>query len=341
MDGAVSGRTYRTVDIEVAGGALRVGVWDDGPPHRPTVLAVHGITSSHLAFAFLAEHLPGVRVVAPDLRGRGRSNSVAGPAGLRAHADDLAATLDHLDIDRAVVVGHSMGAFVAVVFARMFPERVSRLVLVDGGLPLDVPAGLDADTLVSRVLGPTAARLSMRFSSHDDYRRFWREHPAFRHDWSPQLEAYLDYDLVPVGDTDVVPARDRDLVPGGDDLVPDGGSDLVPDGHSDPVPDSDGALRPATSYATTVEDTVDLYRGSSLPDALASLRHPARLLTAPRGLQDEAPGLYSSEYLDQLLPGYPGVRHERLDSVNHYTIVLSDAGAAAVAAVVREQLAQR
>lgn len=296
----MSARTYQTVDVPVDGGALRVGVWSDETPEPPTVLAVHGVTSSHLAFAFLADQLTGVRVVAPDLRGRGGSNRVAGPAGMRAHADDLAATLDHLGTDRAVVVGHSMGAFVAIVFAEMYPERVSRLVLVDGGLPLAVPAGLDAGALVSRILGPTADRLSMRFASADAYRRFWRQHPAFRGDWSPQIEAYFDYDL-----------------------VPDGG----------------GAYRPATRYATTLDDTIDLYNGTSVPDALRVLRHPTRMLTAPRGLQDEPPGLYSSSYLEQMLAAYPGVRHERLDVFNHYTIVLSDAGAAAVAGVVRDELA--
>ncbi len=296
MDGAM--RTSETVDVPVEGGALRVGVWP-AASDAPTVVLVHGVTSSHLAFAFLVEHLPGVRIVAPDLRGRGASNSLEGPAGMAAHAADLAATFEHLGIDRAVVVGHSMGAFVSIVFANLHPERVSRLVLVDGGLPLDVPSDLDADSLVSRILGPTAARLSMRFTSPEDYRDFWREHPAFRRDWTPELERYLDYDL---------------------------------------VADGSGALRPATSYATTVDDTVDMNTGAALPDALTRLRHPTRMITAPRGLQDEEPGLYSPSYLDRVLPRFPDVRHERLDGFNHYTIVMSDAGAAAVAAVVREEL---
>lgn len=290
---------YRLFDVPVAGGALRVGVWDADTRDAPTVLLVHGVTSSHLAFAFLVEHLPGVRIVAPDLRGRGRSNGVTGSGGMRAHASDLASILDRLEVDRALVVGHSMGAFVSLVFAHLHPERVSRLVLVDGGLPLDVPSGLDADTLVTRILGPTAARLAMRFSSPEAYRDFWREHPAFRRDWSPQLETYLDYDLVP----------------------------------------DDGAFRPATSYATTVDDTVDLNTGTAPVDALAGVRHPARVVTAARGLQDEVPGLYSPDHLARLLPRHPTLRHERLDGFNHYTILLSDAGGAAVADVVREELA--
>ena len=298
------GHTYRTIDVPVDGGNLRVGVWDpsdaEDPDAAPTALLVHGVTSSHLAWPFVVEGLPGVRLVAPDLRGRGASNAIEGPAGLRAHAADLAATLDALGIEQTLVVGHSMGAFVSVVFAHLHPERVSRLVLVDGGLPLDVPAGLDPDTLVSLILGPTAARLSRRFADLEEYRQFWREHPAFQRDWSPELEQYLEYDL---------------------------------------VDDAAGALRPATSYAVTVDDTIDMNTGSTLPEALAALRHPARFVTTPRGLQDEPPGLYAEEYLARLLPAYPAVTHERLQGFNHYTIVMSEAGGRAVAGRITAELA--
>jgi pimeloyl-ACP methyl ester carboxylesterase len=321
MDGAMTGHIYRTIDVPVAGGALRVGVWDpegsdgSGSPEAPgtsgtsgtsgtdaeaaSVLLVHGVTASHLAWPFIVEGLPGVRVIAPDLRGRGRSNEVDGPAGLAAHAADLAAVLDELGIERIVVVGHSMGAFVAVAFAYLYPERVTRLVLVDGGLPLDVPAGLDPDELVSRILGPTAARLSMRFADVGEYRDFWREHPAFHTDWTPELERYIAYDLVPDGDL----------------------------------------LRPATSYRTTVEDTIDMNTGTMLPAALAGLRHPTLLITVARGLMNEPPGLYAPEHLARLLDARPGIEHVRIADRNHYTIVMSRAGADAVAPLILRELA--
>ncbi|WP_203579735.1 alpha/beta fold hydrolase [Microbacterium hibisci] len=299
---ATAGHDYRAIDVPVDGGSLHAGVWEPTGAHSdsPTVLLVHGVTASHLAWPFVVDRLPGVRVVAPDLRGRGRSNGIAGVAGMAAHAADLAALLDSLDIAQTVVVGHSMGGFVSVVFAHLHPERVSRLVLVDGGLPLDVPAGLDADELVAGILGPTAARLSMRFADTGEYLDFWRKHPAFASDWTPELERYLAYDL---------------------------------------VDDGEGAFRPATSYATTADDTVDMNTGDALPAALAGLRHPSRLLTVPRGLQDERPGLYAPEHLDRLLAAYPGVEHERIDGFNHYTIVMSPAGADVVAAAVRAELA--
>lgn len=292
-------RTATPVDVTVAGGQLRVGVWD-APDGAPTALLVHGVTSSHLAWEFLARRLPDVRAIAPDLRGRGRSNSLQGPAGMAAHAADLAATLDRLGIERTLVVGHSMGGFVSVVFAHLYPERVSRLLLVDGGLPLEVPPGVDPDTLVELILGPAAARLEMRFQSVDEYLDFWRDHPAFRGDWTPELERYLAYDL--------------------DD-------------------DGDGGLRPAPCYRAVREDNIDMTTGTALRDALAALRHQTRLITVPCGLQNEEPGLYRPEYLARVLGQYPAVVHERVPGFNHYTIVMSEAGSGVVAEAVRDELA--
>jgi pimeloyl-ACP methyl ester carboxylesterase len=291
-------RPRREVDVPVDGGMLRVGVWDANSADAPTALLVHGVTSSHLAWPFVAERLPGMRLLAPDLRGRGRSNTVGGPAGMAAHAADMAAVLDAFGVTNALVVGHSMGAFVAVVLADLHPDQVARLVLVDGGLPLDVPAGVDPDQLVQLILGPTAARLRMRFSSVADYLDFWRAHPAFRADWTRELEEYLAYDL---------------------------------------VDDGEGMLRPATRYDVVVDDTVDMNTGTALPDALGRLRHPTRLITVPRGLQDEPPGLYAPAHLERLLPAYPGVRHRRVDGFNHYTLAMSARGADVVASEIRAE----
>jgi pimeloyl-ACP methyl ester carboxylesterase len=284
------GHIHRAIDVPVAGGDLRVGVWEPPDADAPTVLLVHGVTASHLAWQWVADALPGIRVVAPDLRGRGRSTGVQGPAGMAAHADDLAAVADALGLGPVVVVGHSMGAFAAVVCAHRHPERVSRLVLVDGGLPLQTPEGLSPQQLVDAVLGATAARLRLRFVDLEAYLAFWSTHPAFDAIDS-RLTSYFAYDLVADGDM----------------------------------------WRPATSLDTTVEDTVDLHSGLALPTALAETRHPTELITVSRGLQNEPPGLYSTAYLDEVLPRHPGIVHQRWDGFNHYTVVMSDAGATRVA----------
>ncbi len=194
---------YTTSDIPVRGGDLRVGRWasDDvarGSLPNRLVLAVHGITGNHTAWWPVARRLTaGDRtvVLAPDLRGRGRSNRLPGPWGMATHADDLASLLDHRDIERIDVVGHSMGAFVAVEFAARHPDRLGRLVLVDGGIPLPRPDGVSASETLAAALGPAAARLSMTFDSPAAYRDFFRQHPAVGPLWNEDVERYVDYDL--------------------------------------------------------------------------------------------------------------------------------------------------
>lgn len=289
---------FRSVAVPVSGGDLHVAVRDGATADAPTVVLIHGVTSSHLAWSWVARLLPDARIVAPDLRGRGRSNTLIGSAGMAAHADDLAAVFAAFELPPSLVVGHSMGGFVAVVFAHRYPELVTRLVLVDGGLPLAPAPGLSPDELVTAILGPTAARLSMRFAEASDYLDFWRVHPAFARDWSPALERYIEYDLMPEGDK----------------------------------------LRPATSYETTREDTVDLNTGTALLHALNALAHPTTHLSVPRGLQNEEPGLYPPAHLAELLGAYPQVKFIELDDLNHYTVIMSEGGAAQIAKLVENEL---
>jgi pimeloyl-ACP methyl ester carboxylesterase len=81
----------------------------------------------------------GWRVIAPDLRGLGASTVPAGSVPWSAYAQDLAALLDYLDSQRAVVAGLSMGGQVALEFFRLFPGRVRALVLASTFAQLDSP----------------------------------------------------------------------------------------------------------------------------------------------------------------------------------------------------------
>lgn len=183
---------YEQIRLPVPGGELAVGVWGTG---KRAVLAAHGVTSSHRAWQLVADRLPADTVlVAPDLRGRGDSGALPGPYGMARHAGDCVAALDALGYADAVVAGHSMGGFVALVLADRYPERVRRLVLVDGGPPLPLPPGDTPEARLAAVIGPAAARLTMRFPDRGAYRAHWRAHPAFA-DWTPAIESYVDYDL--------------------------------------------------------------------------------------------------------------------------------------------------
>ena len=93
------------------------------------VLLVHGITASHVQWRAVARRL-GERddlcLLAPDLRGRGRSAGLPPSGGLRTHVEDLLALLDHAGAGRVVLAGHSMGAYVVALAAAEHPERARR-----------------------------------------------------------------------------------------------------------------------------------------------------------------------------------------------------------------------
>jgi pimeloyl-ACP methyl ester carboxylesterase len=116
---------------------LRTVSWGDRDAPN-TALLVHGLTGRADTFRALteelleAEGLAGWRILAVDLRGRGATGRVGGPVGIPAHSADLVALMDRKGLDRVAFVGHSLGAMIGVYLAANHPDRLSRLVLVDG-----------------------------------------------------------------------------------------------------------------------------------------------------------------------------------------------------------------
>lgn len=96
------------------------------------VVLLHGFPFNRSLWREQVESLSETRrVVAPDLRGHGETSAGGGPATMEEMAEDLAALLDELQVERAVVGGLSMGGYVALAFLRAHPERVGALVLAD------------------------------------------------------------------------------------------------------------------------------------------------------------------------------------------------------------------
>lgn len=286
-------QTYREIDVP---DGLHVGLWEpDGEPVG-TIVAIHGVTSSHRAFSAVARALPDHRIVAPDLRGRGRSNQLPGPYGMARHADDVAHVLDHLGVTHALPVGHSMGAFVAVVLAHRHPRFTDRLVLVDGGMPLELPDGVAPEESIAAILGPAAQRLSMTFDSLEAYRQLWRAHPAFA-DWTDDIVDYVDYDL----DGDAAEFR--------------------------PATRYEALEQDTIDLART---------DGALMTAIDELAVPARFLQAERGMLDQPTGLFSDRYLAGWVTRVPLLTSEKVMGINHYTIVFAAAGVDAIVRAVKE-----
>jgi len=96
----------------------------------PPVVCLHGVTTHGARFAHLAERLPGFRVLAPDLRGHGRSGWEP-PWRLETHVDDVLETVAAAGVDCAAWIGHSFGGRILLELATRFPERVTRVVLLE------------------------------------------------------------------------------------------------------------------------------------------------------------------------------------------------------------------
>ena len=103
---------------------------------EPALLLVHGFTDSSRSFSLLAPHLAGGRLVMPDLRGHGGSQAGRG-CSVADFAGDIAGLIRRLRLDRPVVVGHSLGAMVAIELAARQPELIGGLVLLAGTLKPD------------------------------------------------------------------------------------------------------------------------------------------------------------------------------------------------------------
>lgn len=180
--------------FDVPGGALGALRWE-GIDGAPTVLAIHGITANGWHFDPLAHQLAGgAHIVAIDLRGRGRSYGHAGPFGTRKHAADVVAVARQVD-EPVILVGHSMGAYVALLAAELHPELFRGVVAVDGGTALPLPEGKIEDALVAS-LGPAIARLRVTWPDRVSYQTMWSQHPAFADGIGLDLQRTLLADLV-------------------------------------------------------------------------------------------------------------------------------------------------
>jgi lipase len=299
-------------DLPVAGGLLtvaRAGARVDQAEH--VVLAVHGVTASHLAWRAVARELAsdddGVCVLAPDLRGRGRSSGLPGPYGIAAHVADLVALIDRVPAP-VVLGGHSMGAYVAARLAAEHPELVSSLVLVDGGLPIPVPEDKDPEKLLAEALGPALERLGVTFASAEAYAAMWRRHPAFQASWNEDVEAYVEYDL-----------------------------------ETARLPESPSAVRSSVSRDAVSVDSRELMLDEETRTALGRVQAPVWLVRSPRGLLNEADRpLLPREAFDEYAATHPGAYVENVDHTNHYTLLLGEGpGPSRVVAAFRAALGRR
>jgi lipase len=301
---STKGDPFRTrIQVPVAGGALMVALAGPPPePGRPVVLAVHSMSTSHMAYRSAARELgrcaPHISLIAPDLRGRGRSAKLPPPFGIAQHIVDLVAVLDHVGAERVVLAGHSMGCSFASRFALEHPDRIAAIVLFDGGLPMvterempdpepgeDEPPGL-------------FDRFELNCATVEEYLEYWRNHPALAKFWDEDIEAFVNCDYV----------------------------------------QDENGVRCIANLDALLRDVQDLIFDGRTWHSVSEAGVPVRMMRAERGMFDDDPLMPQPE-LEQFLRDNPHVSVETVPDVNHFTIVIGGGHASRRVAATLAELA--
>ncbi|MGO4998326.1 alpha/beta fold hydrolase [Oceanisphaera sp. W20_SRM_FM3] len=148
----------------------KLAVMEWGPaesvPESATIVALHGWLDNAASFSLLATLLsalkPELRIIALDFAGHGFSDHLGGGQSYYSwdHVADVYALLEELKLKQVALLGHSLGAGVATLFAGAFPERISQLFLIDGLVPLAYPVE-ELPQLMAKAVR-RSARLSAR-----------------------------------------------------------------------------------------------------------------------------------------------------------------------------------
>lgn len=146
--------TFESLDIMLPT-RVRLRIQQGGAADGPAVLLLHGLIDSSFSFSRVMPLLPPhLRVVVPDQRGHGDSDRPDTGYTVDDFALDALQLLDHLGIARAMVVGHSMGSFVARRMAERAPARVTQLVLTGGAVTARNRAVTELQAAVASLTDP-------------------------------------------------------------------------------------------------------------------------------------------------------------------------------------------
>jgi pimeloyl-ACP methyl ester carboxylesterase len=115
---------------------IKLAYLEMGDPRRRAVVLIHGYTDNARDWVPLIPHLSGNdRLIVVDIRGHGRSSKPECCYTRLDFAYDVKLLLDVLKVDRADIVGHSLGSIIAQTFAEYWPERTRKVVLISSGGP--------------------------------------------------------------------------------------------------------------------------------------------------------------------------------------------------------------
>jgi len=281
------------VSVPVPNGEINVWHREAGEDAATAVL-VHGLSGNSRWWTSVIDHLPeDMGIVALDVRGRGGSVDAPAPYDLTTIADDIARAMDHLGVETAVVTGYSMGGWVVALFGTRHPDRIQRLLLVDGGLPIPRDAETDPEAMIKALVGPSLRRLETEFESEETFFETWKTHPAFESYWDDSMRACLGHELVPDGDRFVVRCNPEAIRVGAREIVV----------------------------------------GEEANTAAEQLAVPSHLIVVERGTMDQPGGMVPLDVAEETAGNNPHLTMQYLPGVNHYTLLLGSGAAEVASAI--------
>jgi pimeloyl-ACP methyl ester carboxylesterase len=234
---------------------------------EPLVLLHGGVAGSEIFDPMVPALAAGRRVITVDLQGHGRTAEIDRPLRPELLAGDVAALIEHLGLERADVLGYSLGGEVAFRLAVDHPERVNRLILVsiafrrDGSHPEVVAAFDQFSPEMAEMMKPSPAY--QHYAQHAPRPEDWGEHIA-------KTSELLKDDYDWTGDVARIAARTLLVYADADSVRPDHIVEfygLLGGGLRDAG--WDGAHRPANQLAVLPGTThYDIYLSPALPDAI-------------------------------------------------------------------------
>jgi pimeloyl-ACP methyl ester carboxylesterase len=260
------------------------------PGNGPAAFCLSGLGSFAPTWGPFATSLPDAHLFGIDLRGRGDGQGMAGPTGLRQHAMDVAAVLAELDLTDLVLIGHSMGAYLAPVVAQEAKGRIRKLVLVDGGIRPRFPF----------FMGPALTRLMFARQLKGADRSF------------PTVQALADK------------ARIGAMLKDRPDLLPSLMQILEAEAGG-----TAGGYRPRLDVGRAVADAVDTFFGPDIEPALAALTVPAQVFLAENAKKAGQKPFISDKAVAPAVARQPLLDVHRLPG-NHVTVLFAPEVAAAV-----------
>ena len=167
---------------------INVSLWKG---QGKNIFAVHGLSSNSLVWLKIAEGLTPIHnFYGMDLRGRGKSEKPKKGYSIDIHCEDIKSVIDNLKIKPVIFMGHSLGAYIGIVFSAKYKEYVEKLILFDGGAKLT----FEETVKIFESIKLSLSRLGKVYNSFNDYLSEIKK-AVFLQPWQDYFEIYYKYEV--------------------------------------------------------------------------------------------------------------------------------------------------